>query len=265
VVERRLEGQEAEVNIFAVDQDPRAAAHQVCDLHVRKLTNEAALLINASALQMGFTGAPWPYTGHGLYLRLWLQSSRWAWDWGVEYLGGLLDEYASRYDRATAAHRVHIWAKRIDPQEFKPQATHQVGRLHPAVPEDIRDYEDVVGSYRAYYRRKEVEWHRRCRVHHLAALARRVAWDLPREKSNLGPGMQPRMTWIRGSPRPEWMGPPIPHEPSPAALEMMERWCRSSEGRSIVLLTAEGDGSPPRPVKMIEVDLFRDMALSLAG
>lgn len=256
------------LNLYPLDEDPVIAARSLCDDNIQRLPLESGLLLVSAAARLGFPGGPWKPTNHGGYLQVWMTSSRWAWDWSVKNALALLQEHELRFKKPHKGFLPIKWASRLDPTDFHTVPFHKEHRFHPAVPGDIRNgdraREDVVGQYREYYRRKNVEWHRRCRVHHLSALARSIVFNLP--KAIAGPGDQPRMLWRTPErPRPEWLGPEVPMAPSQAAIEMMRRWCESKEGRLIVLMTAEGDGSPPRPSDMIEHPPFADMAVSLAG
>lgn len=135
------------MNIFVLDEDPKAAARYQCDRHVVKMILESAQMLSTIRHQHGCP-APYKPTHAKHPCTLWAGECAENYAWLVEHLEGLLEEYTRRYGKthATAAHRETL--------SEVPQALPRRGARTPfaqVMPEGYRIPGDAVTAYRRFY------------------------------------------------------------------------------------------------------------------
>jgi hypothetical protein len=136
------------VNIFAVDEDPQAAARSLSDRHVVKMTLETAQILCTVAHEHALI-APYRATHARHPCVVWAGECRGNWAWLVRHGLALAAEYTRRYHREHKSLAVILWACRAPVAERLPR-----GRRRPfvqAMPERFRG-PDAVAAYRRYYR-----------------------------------------------------------------------------------------------------------------
>ena len=160
------------MNIFYLDKDPKKAAEYSCDKHVVKMILESAqMLCTAHRVQDGKMVVGKSKTGRKrttyehpnsnmdkiLYGAGWLKhpSCIWVMDsaynymWLYKHMMALGDEYTRRYGK------VHLTIEKLgdllkDPPKNSPLNKKGYDAT-PAMPDECKIPDDVVGSYRKYY------------------------------------------------------------------------------------------------------------------
>lgn len=147
------------MNIFALDNDPTAAARSLCDQHIGKMLLESAqLLCNCHA------EAPYKRTHYNHPCSVWARESLHNYLWLRKHALALADEYEHRFGKVHGSRIVTVWAAQhvlVGVPAFQRTPFAQV------MPEQYRQ-PDAVASYRSYYaaekmilRGKPVTWTRR--------------------------------------------------------------------------------------------------------
>lgn len=166
------------MNIFALDNDPTAAAHSLCDQHIGKMLLESTqLLCNAYDEPSGAVRAQWlillpperaklgllPYkrTHYNNRYSIWARTSQANWLWLWQHAQALAKEHRFRFDKWHGTETALNW---IEPRFPNLPAT---GRTPFTQPIAYRS-DDAVAAYRRYYsaekmilRGKPVTWTRR--------------------------------------------------------------------------------------------------------
>lgn len=138
------------MNIFVLDEDPRQAARWHNDAHCVKMILETAQLL-CTAQHLSGNSAPYKPTHVNHPCSVWTRQSRENYIWlcvlGLE----LCKEYTERYKKTHACERVLKDLYKNVPNNLPS------GGLTPfalAMPDQYKNFDDPVGSYRNYYQTK---------------------------------------------------------------------------------------------------------------
>lgn len=166
------------MNIFALDDDPAAAARSLCDQHLGKMLLESCqLLCNAYDEPKGALRQQWlpllpveraklgllPYkrTHYNNRFSVWARASQANWLWLWRHAQALAQEHRYRFDKGHGSEIALDW---MLPRHPSLSAT---GRTSFTMPAKYRG-DDAVAAYRRYYvaekmilRGKPVTWTRR--------------------------------------------------------------------------------------------------------
>lgn len=157
------------VNIFFTDINPVIAARDSCDSYVVKIPIEVALLLSAIHWRTGYDGpvssgmpvaiadgevvpAVGPYRDSKVIKSTsetyrWLVKSTGNYEYAVTYGLELIDEHRRRYGGVHNTNGVLLWLKHHVPDIPAGRITADVGL---AMPDEYKNRNDVVGSYRKY-------------------------------------------------------------------------------------------------------------------
>lgn len=152
------------MNIFVLDQNPKQSARYHCDKHVNKMILEGAQILNTTLHKNDLsTLAFYDKTHENHPCCEWAASSKWNFLALLQHTCALGEEYISRFskDEKHASHRKLT-------QAFDGFTKDQIRRELPsepfsepplAMPDEYKS-EDVVESYRSYYRDEKAsqEW-----------------------------------------------------------------------------------------------------------
>lgn len=86
------------MNIFVLDTNPLLAAQMMCDKHVVKMILESAQLL-CSAFEPGT--APYKRTHYNHPCAVWIRQSKANYQWLIDHVVALNDEYKHRYGKST--------------------------------------------------------------------------------------------------------------------------------------------------------------------
>lgn len=208
------------MNIFCTDMDPKVAAHNLCDIHLRKMLLETAQMLCTSARAMGESTGPYGDTQKGHKCNKWVQESRANWDWLVEHGMEINRAYMERNDKGHKAWLGIIWASRQDPPDEVFSTTGLTPFANSVWPPLDKPYETPdhgVQSYREFYGRKELVWALLGRAQALARVASGRTVTL---------GFRPVMRWGgKVDSRPLWMPDRVPEwRPSPSVVGEAESY-----------------------------------------
>jgi hypothetical protein len=141
------------MNIFVVDENPFAAAEQLCDKHVVKMIVEGCQMLSTNhrlsashifhapveLYKQSFVNHP---------CTIWARESTANYMWLAYHTHELSNEYTRRYGKIHKAHDITRWFI-----TFKPSKVPN-GHLTPfaqAMPPEYKVYGDGVAAYRKYY------------------------------------------------------------------------------------------------------------------
>ena len=150
-------GEDSEMNIFVLDRSPRTAAEFLCDVHVVKMILESAQLLSTQDRLSGLNrGYEITHANHPC--RRCLENPA-NYLWLSAHLGALLREYSRRYRRM---HKTEPLYRMYWMRDFRCMSGGSfAGKLTfpKCMPEEYRvgndGIDDVVASYRSYYRFKQ--------------------------------------------------------------------------------------------------------------
>ena len=134
------------MNIFFVDRDPVIAGRSLCDVHTVKMIVESAQLLSTARLSVG-QEAPYKATHRNHPCAIWARASRQNYDWLVEHLRALCDEYTARYGKT------HLTAQHLPLLSQTPDLGSGWQEPAQAMPDEFKASDPVV-AYRGYYRFK---------------------------------------------------------------------------------------------------------------
>jgi hypothetical protein len=196
------------VNVFLLEPlegqpgrpDPVASARSLCDVHVISQLKESAQILCTAARAHGYTDSPYlaGYASHPV--TKWATRSRAAWLYVLAHARALNVEYMERYGTGHRSFVAVRWATRLDPSSIPERS---MAPFALAMPTELRDPDDPVGSYRAYYARKEQSWAYKARRAFAAGIATGRFHGTDPEPHSL-------MKWSAGRVRPVWMPPEPP-------------------------------------------------------
>lgn len=156
------------MNIFVLDRDPVKAAQFLCDAHVVKMTLESAQLLctqlrvwRDSGKLFNYDDEDWSIIYKATHInhpcRVCLESSFYNMAWLVIHFNALLDEYKYRFGRTHGSSRIAQYFGYSN--NWIPHIAEKV-KLPKCMPEEFKaggdSIDDVVISYRNYYRNKAV-------------------------------------------------------------------------------------------------------------
>jgi hypothetical protein len=151
------------MNIFYLDECPLKAARYMCNKHVVKMCLETAQLISSYLRYNNYNDDRLYRTTHinhpsAKCLRDNINNFKWL----CCHFAALLDEYRYRYNKVHASVKIYdIMLKYVDKYNYDLSYCKYYGLTTIAKVTD-NDIEDVVQSYREYYRKKSgtmvMEW-----------------------------------------------------------------------------------------------------------
>ncbi len=195
------------MNVFALDEDPRAAARMLCDIHMQKMLLETAQILCTAAEKLGIEGAPYRGVQHNNKCIVWAgrtpENFLWLCRHGIE----MHAEYMRRRGKGHGSFSAILWASRLDLDGLDFQSVGLTpfaaavwppmdGGRHPDP-----DAAEMVLVYRGYYARKEEVWANNARAH---------AMERANDGKSATKGQKPVMEWREPGMRPDWMPQPRP-------------------------------------------------------
>jgi hypothetical protein len=133
------------VNIFALDQNPQAAATMLTDVHKVKMVLEAAQML-CGVFEPGI--APYKRTHYNHPCSVWARTSRRNFDWLVAHGLAIAAEYTKRYGKVHKSQAVIEWCR--DNAHLLTFPRSSLTPFAQAMPDQYRQA-DSVAAYRAYY------------------------------------------------------------------------------------------------------------------
>lgn len=144
------------MNIFYLDSNPQKAAEYHHDVHLRKMILETSQLLSTAHHVLGSSS----HSLSNVYKKthvshpsaIWVRQNRATYQWGVELLNALHEEYRYRFDKTHASLRVAPFLAKY-PFDIG------VGDLIPpplCMPDEYKT-DDAVESYRNYYRKAKMQ------------------------------------------------------------------------------------------------------------
>ena len=133
------------MNIFAVDQDPKISAQQLCDKHVVKMILESAQMLCA-VYDNG--KAPYKRAFYNHPCTIWARESQENYEWLLDHATAMCEEYTKRYGKIHKSQAIILWCF----MHYKSLSLPKTG-LTPfaqAMPEQYKNNCGVT-AYRAYY------------------------------------------------------------------------------------------------------------------
>lgn len=138
------------MNIFFLSGDPIKAAQYQHDVHVRKMIVESAQLLCAAHHINGSSADKskiYKLTHKNHPMAIWVRSSSSNYDWLLDHLGALLDEFTYRFDKSHKTSELYKYLKtQLNPVSHGP--------FSDPPPCMSKEYitGDYVDSYRNYYK-----------------------------------------------------------------------------------------------------------------
>lgn len=137
------------MNIFYINEDPKIAAKQLVDDHVRKMQLESAQMLCTTFWHFGFE-APYKKAHYNHPSTKWVRESINNLNWLLEHGLEICDEFVIRYGKDHASRKVLLWVKdnlsllegKIPTTPFTPPPQ--------CMPEEYK-MEDTIEAYRNFY------------------------------------------------------------------------------------------------------------------
>lgn len=141
------------MNIFVLHENPRIAAHMMCDKHVVKMIVEGCQMLSTNHRM---SGSHVVYAPVNLYKQsfqnhpctIWARQTTDNYFWLADHTHELSLEYTRRYNKIHLAHAMTEWFRFHVPLQVTE------GHLTPfaqAMPEEFKVSGDAVAAYRKYY------------------------------------------------------------------------------------------------------------------
>ena len=139
------------MNIFFLSHDPVECAQYMGDKHVVKMTLETAQLLSTAHRLHGTEDRVYKTTHVNHPMTKWVCADESHYTWTLDHFHALLAEYTFRYGREHASGRLlpFLW----NPPTDIPISG--ATKLPPLCMPDEFKTNDLVASYRAYYRHKQ--------------------------------------------------------------------------------------------------------------
>ena len=137
------------MNLFYLDEDLDKSAQYHVDKHIVKMPLEAAQLLCLSLIHISEPTRRTPYLPmmYNHPCTIWTRSSLDNFEWVHCYANALNDEYYYRYGK------LHKSVMEVVNKLPEPKNMPRLGQtpFGMAMPDELKDENDVVGSYRLYY------------------------------------------------------------------------------------------------------------------
>ena len=133
------------MNIFAVDEDPKTAAQQLCDKHVVKMILESAQML-CSAFPSG--DAPYRRAFYNHPCSKWVRESQANYEWLLDHAYAMCQEYTRRYGKVHKSLDTIEWCGKNYYKLNIPD--HKLTPYAQAMPEQYKN-PCAVTAYRSYY------------------------------------------------------------------------------------------------------------------
>jgi len=138
------------MNIFFLSEDPIESAQFQHDIHVRKMIVESAQLLCAAHHINGSSADKskiYKLTHKNHPMAIWVRSSSSNYEWLLDHLGALLDEFSYRFDKPHKTSELYKYLKvQLNPVISGPLSTPPL-----CMPEKYISG-DYINSYRNYYK-----------------------------------------------------------------------------------------------------------------
>lgn len=142
------------MNVFFLDRDPKLCAQYHADVHVTKMCLEYSQMLQTAMHDLGYETEYKPtHKNHPLVK--WVASSIEHWNWLHDLALDLNEEYKYRFEKGEDHGAIGTLADTMAAVQDFPYLYPAEGWTDPplsAINKGLRDYEDVVLAYRAYYR-----------------------------------------------------------------------------------------------------------------
>lgn len=144
------------MNIFVLDKNPGIAAQYHCDKHVIKMIVESAQLLSTALHYHGYGNDKIYKSTHINHpCSKWVRESWYNFDWLLDLLMFLLDEYKFRYGKRHKTTDVFYEINHIRKYLKFPITLYPYNYITSfalAMPDEFKTNDDPVESYRKYYK-----------------------------------------------------------------------------------------------------------------
>lgn len=144
------------MNIFVLDDDPFVAAQYHSDIHINKMILESAQMLCSVMSGRGYE-TPYKTTHKNHPCTLWVGQSRSNAAWVCMLAEGLNREAQARYNKDADHKSWGVIRDSIIPL-LDTLPDYGLTQFALAMPEEYKNENDVVSSYRAYYHSKPMQW-----------------------------------------------------------------------------------------------------------
>ena len=143
------------MNIFYIDSDPKIAARQLVDDHIRKMQIESAQMLCTTFHHYGID-APYKKAHYNHPSTKWVRDSIHHVKWLLEHGLEICDEFVIRYGKEHATRKVLLWVKDNLPLlEDKIPSTEF--RDPPQCMDNIYKSNNTLESYRKFYIEEKIK------------------------------------------------------------------------------------------------------------
>ena len=133
------------MNIFAVHEDPKTSAQQLCDKHVVKMILESAQML-CSAYPNG--DAPYKRAFYNHPCTIWARESQENYEWLLNHAYAMCQEYTRRYGKVHKSIHAIEWCGKNQAKLELPRKG--LTKFAQAMPEQYKN-DCSIKAYRAYY------------------------------------------------------------------------------------------------------------------
>ena len=142
------------MNIFILHENPRIAAHMMCDKHVVKMIVEGCQMLSTNHRM---SGSHVVYTAPVEFYKqsfqnhpctIWARENKENYMWLAEHTHELSLEYTHRYGKIHKAHDMTVWFTKYYPLRI---ADGELTPFAQAMPEEFKVPGNAVQAYRNYY------------------------------------------------------------------------------------------------------------------
>jgi len=145
------------MNIFVLDNDIDACARAHCDRHVVKMILESAQMLCTCLHETGYNGViPYKKSHVNHPCNRWLRDSLSNWRWLRDLVIALNNEYKYRYNKYNNHKSYDVVMSLPEPDIPDIGLT----RWARAMPDECKVNNDVIESYRTYYRTNKQHLHK---------------------------------------------------------------------------------------------------------
>lgn len=156
------------MNIFYISEDPRQAAEWMVDKHVVKMILESAQLLSTAHRVLDGKKVEKAYVLYDqreqiMYKAthinhpsaIWTRTSIENYNWLVDHFFALCDEYKFRYGKVHKCYSMGFYLQ----SPPKNLCEYDMTEMPRCMPDEYKDKESVINSYRNYYRISKKELH----------------------------------------------------------------------------------------------------------
>lgn len=148
------------MNVFVLDSDFKLSASYHVDKHVGKLAMEASQLLSNAHHRYNPTPKKLPGLCRPSHMNhpwsVWARTSRANYEWLLMYYVALHDEFMYRFDKVHGNYTNRYKSVRVIPKLL---TGNDLTPMPLCMPDQYKDRDSVVNSYRNYYRGGKIHLH----------------------------------------------------------------------------------------------------------